>query len=393
MRSKWISVVGARPQFVKVAPLCRAVEQHNRQTPDSQIEHQILHTGQHYDREVAGIFFEEMKIPAPKYNLSAGSGSHGTQLARMLARSEAILCSQKPDWVIVYGDTNSTLAGALLAARLKLPLAHVEAGCRSGDPTQPEEQNRIVADHLSQLLFVTSRNNAAVLHREGIGVENDPYRRKVVVVGDILLDVFLQNAATAERDAETFLAQYGLQSKEYYLLTLHRAENTDRPDRLRGILEGVAGLEIPVLFPVHPRTRNALVRAGIFLNGNLKLAEPMGYFEMLAFQKNALKILTDSGGVQREAFYLGVPCITLRDRTEWVETVEAGANRLVSTNPVDIIAAAKELCAFTWRDFRPYGDGNASQRIIAELQSSAHAANGRPSEEEHLRGQHLHARP
>lgn len=366
-RAKWISIVGARPQFVKVAPLCRAVEQHNRQLRNAQIEHQILHTGQHYDREVAGIFFEQMKIPAPKYNLGVGSGSHGTQLARMLARMEPILCSQKPDWVLVYGDTNSTLAGALLAARLKLPLAHVEAGCRSDDHTQPEEQNRIVADHLSQMLFVTSDKNAATLHREGIAIPNDSLRRRVIVVGDVLLDALVQNCAISERDAQTILGQFDLEPKSYFLLTLHRAENTDNLERLRAILQGVAGLDVPVLFPIHPRTQNSLAQAGISLNGNLKPVAPLGYFEMLAVQKNALKILTDSGGVQREAFYLRIPCITLRDTTEWIETVEAGANRLVAPDPAEIRSAALEPDNAVWENSMPYGDGNAAQRIVEIL--------------------------
>lgn len=383
-RAKWISIVGARPQFVKVAPLCRAVEQHNRQFRNAQIEHLIVHTGQHYDREVAGIFFEQMKIPAPKYNLGVGSGSHGTQLARMLARMEPILCSQKPDWVLVYGDTNSTLAGALLAARLRLPLAHVEAGCRSDVHSQPEEQNRIVADHLSQLLFVTSEKTAAILHREGIGTANDPLCRRVLVVGDILLDALVQNCAVAERDAQAFLGQYDLQAKSYFLLTLHRAENTDNPDRLRAILQGVAGLGAPVLFPVHPRTQNSLAQAGISLNGNLKPVAPLGYFEMLAIQKNALKILTDSGGVQREAFYLQIPCITLRETTEWVETVEAGANRLVPADPAEIRAAALEQNDVAWKNRMPYGDGKAAQRIV-ELLYGSRKADALPSVEKSAR--------
>ena len=392
-RAKWISIVGARPQFVKVAPLCRAVEQHNRQFRNAQIEHQILHTGQHYDREVAGIFFEQMKIPAPKYNLGVGSGSHGTQLARMLARMEPILCSQRPDWVVVYGDTNSTLAGALLAARLKLPLAHIEAGCRSGVHSQPEEQNRIVADHLSQVLFVTSDKNAATLHREGIGTTDDPLHRRVVAVGDILLDALVQNAAFSDRDAQTFLGQYGLEPKSYFLLTLHRAENTDSLDRLRAILEGVAGLGVPVLFPVHPRTQNSLAQAGISLNGNLKPVAPLGYLEMLAVQKNALKILTDSGGVQREAFYLRIPCITLRDTTEWVETLESGANRLVPPDPAAICAAALEQNNPVWKSPMPYGDGHAAQRIVEILHADVRIARGHSSFAEHSQAQQLPCKP
>lgn len=392
-RSKWISIVGARPQFVKVAPLCRAVELHNRQFRNAQVEHQILHTGQHYDREVAGIFFEQMKIPAPKHNLGVGSGSHGTQLARMLARMEPILCSQKPDWVLVYGDTNSTLAGALLAARLKLPLAHVEAGCRSGDQNQPEEQNRIVADHLSQMLFVTCDKNAATLHREGIDTADDLLQRRVVIVGDILLDALVQNSAIAERDSQTFLGQYELQPKSYFLLTLHRAENTDNLDRLRAILEGVAGLGVPVIFPVHPRTQNALTQAGISLNRNLKPVAPLGYLEMLAVQKNALKILTDSGGVQREAFYLQIPCITLRDTTEWAETLEAGANRLVPADPAAIRAAALERTNPVWKSPTSYGAGNAAQHIVEILHTDIRNPRRNSSFAEHQQAQQLSCRP
>ena len=370
VKTRCISVVGARPQFVKLAPFCRAVEHHNRQFPQRQIEHQIIHTGQHYDREVADVFFDQMKIPTPKYNLGAGSGSHGTQLARMLARMEPILCSQKPDWVIVYGDTNSTLAGALLAARLNLPLAHVEAGCRSNDLSQPEEQNRIVADQLSRILFVSSKKGTETLYREGIGAEDDPLCRRVVMVGDILLDALLQNSEIAEQDAPVRLQEFGLESKSYYLLTLHRAENTDNLDRLRGILTGVSEIEMPVLFPLHPRTRRILIEAGIPLNGNLRPVDPQGYLEMLTLQKNARKVLTDSGGVQKEAFYLGVPCITLRERTEWVETVEIGANRLVSPNPADIRQAVSADSPAAWNHFHPYGDGTTAQRIVAELMNT-----------------------
>jgi UDP-GlcNAc3NAcA epimerase len=366
-RAKWISIVGARPQFIKLAPLCRAIEKHNDQSPIRKIEHQIIHTGQHYDREVAGLFFKQMKISTPSHNLGVGSGSHGTQLARMLARMEPILCSEKPDWVIVYGDTNSTFAGAFLAARLNLPLAHIEAGCRSGVSSQPEEQNRIVADHFSRLLLVASKEGERTLHREGIGVPSDPFQRRVVMVGDILLDALLQYTELAEQNATECLQQVGLESQGYYLLTVHRAENTDDPKRLRGILEGVAGLGLPVLFPVHPRTRHVLTQQGIALNGNLKAIEPQGYLEMLTFQRHARKVLTDSGGIQKEAFYLGVRCVTLREQTEWVETVEAGANKLVPPIAEAIRAAVLEETSSNWKGFMPYGDGTSAQKIVTEL--------------------------
>ncbi len=366
-KTRWVSIVGARPQFVMLAPLCRAIQEHNRNFPSDEIDHQIIQTGQHYDREVAGLFFDELKIDAPQYNLGVGSGSHGTQLARMLARLEPILRTQQLSWVILSGDTNSTLAGALLAARLNLPIVHIEAGCRSGDLRQPEEQNRIVTDHLSQLLLAASNRSAETLCREGIGGPDDPRKRRVAMVGDILLDAVIQNLDHSMEDAQLYLDEFGLASKEYYLLTLHRAENADDPDRLRGILEGVGSLKSPVLFPVHPRTKRIFAEQGISPNGNIKCIEPQGYFEMLAFEKHARKILTDSSGIQKEAFYLGVPCLTLRERTEWVETVEAGANRLVRAVPEEIRASAFEECAADWKGFAPYGDGTAAQKIVAEL--------------------------
>jgi len=371
LRKKWISIVGARPQFIKLAPLCRAIDQHNRHSPMREIEHEIIQTGQHYDRELADLFLHQMKVSAPKYNLGVGSGSHGTQLARMLARMEPILCSQKPDWVIVYGDTNSTLAAALLAARLKLPLVHVEAGCRSGNIHQADEQNRIVTDHLSRLLMVASQRCVETLHREGIGTSDDPLARCTILVGDILLDALLQHSELATPDAEFHLQEFGLQSKGYHLLTLHRAENTDDLTRLRGILAGLADLDLPVLFPVHPRTRQILDQHGIYLNGNVKPVEPQGYLEMLTLEKHARKILTDSGGVQREAFYLGVPCITLRERTEWIETVAIGANRLVAPTAEEIRPAVCENHIADWKGFAPYGDGTAAQKIVAELLGAA----------------------
>jgi UDP-N-acetylglucosamine 2-epimerase len=364
---KWVSIVGARPQFVKLAPVTRAITAHNAQNAFPRIDHYIVHTGQHYDHEVNKLLFLQMGIPEPAYNLSAGSGSHGQQLARMLGRLEPILAAKRPDWVIVYGDTNSTLAGALLAARLKLPIAHVEAGCRSDDPGMPEEQNRIVADHLSQLLLAPSQSAVENLHREGIGLKSDPHHRCVTMVGDIMFDALLQNLDTVEGYAEENLRQYGLQSKQYYLLTLHRAENTDNSDRLRAILQAVSTLDLPVLFPIHPRTKNILDDSGILLDGKLLPVSPLGYFEMLAMEKHARKILTDSGGVQKEAFYLGVPCITLRDRTEWNETIELGANQIVGTSPEAIRIAVGANHQRDWRADVPYGDGKAAEKILCQL--------------------------
>jgi UDP-N-acetylglucosamine 2-epimerase len=364
---KWVSIVGTRPQFVKLAPVTRAIAAHNAQHVSPRIDHYIIHTGQHYDHDVNKLLFLQMEIPEPAYNLSAGSGSHGQQLARMLGRLEPILAAKRPDWVVVYGDTNSTLAGALLAARLKLPIAHVEAGCRSDDGGMPEEQNRIVADHLSQLLLAPSHSAIENLHREGIGLKSDPLFRCATMVGDVMYDSLLQNLDIVESYAEENLRQYRLESKKYYLLTLHRAENTASPECLQAMLDAVSSLDLPVLFPVHPRTRQILENAGIPLQGQLRPVAPLGYFEMLAMEKHARKILTDSGGVQKEAFYLGVPCITLRDRTEWPETVELGANHIAGNTPDSIRAAVRADHQRDWRAAVPYGDGRAAEKIVSQL--------------------------
>ncbi|HXX21335.1 MAG TPA: UDP-N-acetylglucosamine 2-epimerase (non-hydrolyzing) [Candidatus Acidoferrum sp.] len=369
---KWVSVVGARPQFVKLAPVCRMIDAHNRQANAPHINHRIIHTGQHYDRELACVFFEQMQIPEPNYNLEVGSGSHGVQLARMLERLEPVLSAEHPDWVVVYGDTNSAAAAALLAARLKLPLAHVEAGCRSGD-TEPEEQNRIVSDHLSNLLLAPSEDALENLRREGLSTENNPHKRRAVVTGDVMYDALLQNRGTAETYAERSLQHFGLSDRKYYVLTIHRAENTADPDRLREILSAVGSLDLPVLFPVHPRTRKFLDSIGLSLNGNIRPVAPLGYFEMIAMESHASAILTDSGGVQKEAFYLNVPCVTLRDTTEWPDTVAVGANCLAGRTAESIMAAVAERRPRHWSISAPYGDGRAAERIVSELLVSSRA--------------------
>ncbi|MGD0305059.1 MAG: UDP-N-acetylglucosamine 2-epimerase (non-hydrolyzing) [Candidatus Acidiferrales bacterium] len=363
---KWISVVGARPHFVKLAPVCRAIEAHNAEA-DSPIEHVIVHTGQHYDPEVAELFFVQMAIPEPKYNLGAGSGTFGAQLGKMLEGLEPIFREEHPGHVIVYGDTNSTLAGALIASRLHLPLVHVEAGCRSYDVRMPEEQNRMVADQLSAVLFVASASAQENLHREGIGAKDDPLRRRVVFVGDVMYDALLHNMRLAQKTATGSLAIHGLETGCYYLLTIHRAENTDDPRILAGILDAVGSLGRPVVFPAHPRTRAVLEKNGFAVPPNVKQIPPAGYLEMLMFEKNARAILTDSGGVQKEAFYLGVPCVTLRDRTEWPETVALGANRAAGTSKESILAAVSAAESAKRMPGTPYGDGHAARTIVAEL--------------------------
>jgi UDP-N-acetylglucosamine 2-epimerase len=367
---RWLSIVGTRPQFVKLAPVCRAIEAHNESPGSRLIHHTIVNTGQHYDREVAELFFEQMKIPHPHFNLAVGSGSQADQLARMLERLEKPLVAHQTNWVIIYGDTNSTLAGALLASRLGLPLAHVEAGCRSWDLAAPEEQNRIVADHLSKLLLAPSQNAMENLEREGIGQTNDPQGRRNVLVGDVMYDAVMQNLELAEKTAPEVLSRFGVKSGEFYLLTLHRAENTDNPERLRRMLAAAGQFDHPVIFPVHPRTAQVLAAAQIELHKNVTAVAAQGYLPMLALEKNAKKILTDSGGVQKEAFYLGVPCVTLRDETEWPETVKLGANHVAGTIPESILDAVNAPRRESWASSTPYGDGAAAHRIVSELISS-----------------------
>jgi UDP-N-acetylglucosamine 2-epimerase len=365
-----VSIVGARPQFVKLSPLCQAIEAHNKSGKWPKINHIVVNTGQHYDREVAELFFIQMRISAPDYNLAVGSGTHGLQLARMLERLERVLLNHEADWVIVYGDTNSTLAGALVAARLEMPIAHVEAGCRSADWSAPEEHARIVADHLSRLLLAPCQNAMQNLYREGIGAEKDPLHRRAHLVGDIMYDALLHNIEIAERFTQKNLNKFGVRSGEYYLLTLHRAENTKNAERLREILRAAQSLDSPVLFPIHPRTQKVLAGAGISVNGNVRPSAPLGYLDMIAMEKHSRKILTDSGGVQKEAFYLSVPCVTLRETTEWPETLELGANLVVGTNSEKIREAALAPQNFRSLSGTPYGDGTASKKIVNVLLSS-----------------------
>lgn len=367
-RLRWLSIVGARPQFIKLSPVCRAIDAHNLTDKRPRIEHRIIHTGQHYDREMAELFFVQLGIPAPHCNLGVGSGSQGEQLARMLERLEPALRRESPEWVLVYGDTNSTLAGALMAARLGLSLAHVEAGCRSYTRTMPEEQNRVVADCLSQVLLAPSSNAVENLRRAGIGTPDDPLRRRVALVGDVTYDALLVNLILAERLAQETLEKLGVSWGAYYVLTVHRAENTEDLDRLFRILRTVDTLDLPVVFPVHPRTRQALSHAQIPVSmKNVRIIAPLGYLEMLAAEKHCCKILTDSGGVQKEAFYLGVPCVTLRDETEWPETVELGANRIAGTDPDRILDSIRTPQPMPRPDVRPFGDGTTSKRIVDEL--------------------------
>jgi UDP-GlcNAc3NAcA epimerase len=341
-----LSVVGNRPQFIKSAPLSVALRNRG-------IEETTLHTGQHYDRELSQIFFEELQLPAPTYELNAGSGTHAEQTARMLPGIERAILGERPDAVVVFGDTNSTLAGALAAAKARVPVAHVEAGLRSFDRRMPEEVNRIVVDDVSSLLFCPSDLAAANLRREGI-VEG------VHQVGDVMVDANLRLAPLA-RERSNALADAGVERAQYVLLTLHREANV-HPAALRAIVSGLDRLQEPIVFPAHPRAQAALAAAGLELGPHVVVRPPAGYLDFAALASQARVVLTDSGGVQKEAYWYGVPCITLRDSTEWMETVEAGWNTLVGTDADRIVEAVQGTQT---PPVRPplYGDGHAAERI------------------------------
>jgi len=326
---KILSIVGARPQFIKLAPLSKLL----RKSGHRDI---ILHTGQHYDENMNAIFFKELEIPEPDYNLGIGSGCHGEQTGKMLMEIEKVLLREKPDLVIVYGDTNSTVAGALASSKLHLPLAHVEAGLRSFNKRMPEEINRIVADHLSDVLFCPTETAVKNLEKEGI-------TKGVYLVGDIMFDALIHFSKISEKKSK-ILEKLNLKPKSYYLATVHRAENTDNCERIKNILTAFSKLDKPVVFPIHPRTKKMVENFSLkHLLEKMQVIEPVGYLDMIKLEKNAKAILTDSGGVQKEAFWLKVPCITLRDETEWIETVKYGWNRIVGTDCERIINTVNSL--------------------------------------------------
>ncbi len=341
-----LSVVGNRPQFVKSCPLSLALRAHGH-------EEVVLHTGQHYDRELSDVFFDELGLEPPAYRLEAGSGTHAEQTARMLPGVERAVLAEEPDWVLVYGDTNSTLAGALAAAKAGAPVAHVEAGLRSFDRTMPEELNRMVVDRLSALLFCPTGVAVANLAAEGI-------TEGVHLVGDVMLDANLRLAPLA-REHSRAIVEARVEPGRYLLLTLHREANV-RPDALARIAAGLNRLEEPVVFPAHPRTRVALAAGEVALGAHVRLLPPAGYLDFAALASQARVVLTDSGGVQKEAYWYRVPCVTLRDTTEWGETVEAGWNRLVGSDPVALVEAVR-VAAPGPEHPDLYGDGRASGRI------------------------------
>jgi UDP-GlcNAc3NAcA epimerase len=345
---KIVSIVGARPQFIKVAAVGRVLRERHREV--------LVHTGQHYDYEMSGVFFDGLELPQPESNLEVGSGSHGAQTSAMLHGIEEVLLRERPDYVLIYGDTNSTLAGALAASKLSVPVAHVEAGLRSFNRRMPEEINRVVADHLSDLLLCPSDTAVRNLAVEGL-------TRNTHLVGDVMLDVlnWAQNRLASK--PSDILSRLGLAKQHYILATVHRSENTDTPARLAAIVNAFNLLHETIVFPIHPRARKAIAGAQLRIAEHVRLIDPSGYLDMVALTKAARMVLTDSGGLQKEAYWLGVPCLTLRDETEWVETVDAGWNRIVGCDSGKIIEAVHSFAP----DGLPpslYGDGFAAKRCI-----------------------------
>ena len=356
-----LSIVGARPQFMKLAPLSRAFA-------EAGLEHTILHTGQHYDHSMSDVFFEELRIPKPDINLAVGSGSHGAQTAQMLEGVENVLLNENIDCVVVYGDTNSTVAGALAAVKLHIPVAHVEAGLRSFNRAMPEEINRIATDHVSDVLLAPTQTAMGHLANEGLAPRSH-------FTGDVMLDTVLFNRELAVSSSILQKLNAPTQSG-YALATVHRAENTDSTERLLGILRGLEKVAVntPVFFPIHPRTRKCIsdLEFSFKSDSNVRLIDPLGYLDLLELAASAQLILTDSGGLQKEAYFLEVPCVTMRDETEWTETIESGSNVLAGAAAEKIASCAEEMVGKKVSyDPVHFGAGNAAELIadcVAKLQ-------------------------
>ena len=387
---KTIHIVGARPQFIKMATVSRAIAEHNKQVGKrSFVDELTIHTGQHYDYELSKVFFDELKIPKFQYSLKVGSGRHGEQTGKMLTRIEQVLLKERPDIVLVYGDTNSTLAGALAAVKLHIPVAHVEAGLRSYNRRMPEEINRVLTDHVSTILFCPTETAVKKLQQEGFtniiyngrlcpldsygfNLICSPNNSLVINVGDVMFDSTLYNFKLAERKSK-ILKELKLAGKDYYLATVHRAENTEDSQKLKRIFsafQDIAFNGITVICPLHPRTRKALTQLDMGrCPANLRFLSPVSYFDMLFLEKHAKTILTDSGGIQKEAYFLRVPCVTLRKETEWLETVKAGWNVLAGVDKVSILKGIEHFRSFAPDDLQInlYGDGDAGRRIVKTL--------------------------
>ncbi|WP_135828233.1 non-hydrolyzing UDP-N-acetylglucosamine 2-epimerase [Halorussus halobius] len=354
---KILTVVGARPQFVKAYPVSRRLRRDHEEV--------LVHTGQHYDEALSDVFFDELGIPEPDHHLGVGSGPHGEQTAAMIAGIEDRLADEDPDLVLCYGDTNSTLAAGIVASKTEIPLAHVEAGLRSDDRGMPEEVNRVLTDHAADCLLAPGEAAAENLRAEGI-------TDGVFVTGDVMYDaVLLVRDRAATRS--TMLADLGVAAGEYVLATVHRAHNTDDPDRLAGILDALAAVDDEVVFPAHPRTTDAMREYGLYEDAaeELTLVDPAGYVDFVALVADARAVATDSGGVQKEAFFLDTPCVTLRDTTEWTETVEAGWNVLVGSDPDRIREALTGAFDLPADRPQPYGEGDAASAVTTALESVA----------------------
>ena len=352
---KIFSIVGARPQFIKASVVSQEIRKKFKEI--------LCHTGQHYDYEMSKLFFNQLGIPEPDYNLGVGSGYQGNQTGKMIIEIEKVLLKEKPDVVLVYGDTNSTLAGALAAVKIHIPIGHIEAGLRSFDKNMPEEINRILTDHASEFLFTPTKTGVCNLKKEGI-------LKGVYLTGDVMYDVLLKNLKTAEKS--NILKKFDVKYKGYYLITMHRQSNTENVENLSNILDAISAINDKIIFPIHPRTTKFIDIHGLKKNigKNIIITKPVGYFDIIWLQKNARKILTDSGGIQKEAFLLNVPCITLRENTEWIETVENGWNVLVGSDKEKILDALNNFQPMK-KQRNVFGNGDASEKIVKILTSES----------------------
>ena len=366
---KLLTILGARPQFIKAATVSREIRNYN-ESHVKKIEEVIIHTGQHFDASMSDIFFEQLDIPLPDHNLGISSLGHGAMMGRMVEIIEEIIKKEKPDWVLVYGDTNSTLAGALASVKIHVPVAHVEAGLRSHNLAMPEEVNRALTDRVSSVLFCPTRTAELNLRQEGYPFSVPTYKKqRILNTGDVMFDATLFYKEKAHKNYK--LDKWGLTEKNYVLCTLHRAENTDNPDRLKSIFTAlrIINEEVSVVLPLHPRTRNLVFEQGgkEWIKG-LNILEPVSYLEMQRMEMSAYAILTDSGGIQKEAYFHRVPCLTMRDETEWVETIEAGWNQLVGSGFKKITNTFKNIKEPNTVDAKQiYGDGQSALKILDEL--------------------------
>ena len=373
-----LNIIGARPQIIKAAAISRAI----RTQFAGEVEEHILHTGQHYDANMSEVFFRELGIPEPDYNLHVGSGSHGIQTAKMIEGVEAVLTGQHYDGIIVYGDTNSTLAAAVAASKIHVPVFHVEAGLRSFNMSMPEEINRIVCDQLSSVLFTPTQTGLKNLQAEGFPVGDgaqckaygirkfaDGREQRVVLSGDVMYDNSMYFSAMADMQSD-IIERLGLSYRKFVLATIHRPANTDNPENLKTIfraLNDIAAKGMDVVLPLHPRTRQRLAVSGLGVSGKIRVIEPASFFEIIRLEKNAAIVMTDSGGVQKEAFFYGTPCVILRPETEWVEIVEAGAGIIADADYDRIMAAYEQLVNKPVTFPALFGDGHASEKIIKEI--------------------------